>query len=247
MQSYEESVTVEQAGRNLQEECMAGFGFDIKFPPAGTNPPPSNNSMNMPRRYGITDRETAARYGYQLSESEEARPQGPQLSEAAVAVLTGRKGRGPNAELAPDTYKGKKIPKDGCAGSSFAKVGGRLDGSLPETLAYESQTKSQERPKVRSAIKDWSDCMKKSGYDVADPYDAVKLNPSSGNGQASQAEIATAIADIDCKKQTDLVKIWFEEETSIQHEQIAQNALALDELKKKNTAAVKAAERVLRG
>jgi hypothetical protein len=89
--------------------------------------------------------------------------------------------------------------------------------------------------------------MKSKGYTVADPYAAIDLAPRSGSGTASQQEITIALADIACKKGTDLVRIWHGVDAEIQQRQVEQNQLALQELKEKNTKAVKAAEAALRG
>ncbi|MEU8841600.1 hypothetical protein AB0D97_21105 [Streptomyces roseus] len=248
LQSYEQSTTIEQASRKLQVDCMSDFGFSIKFPPLGVNPPPSNNSANTPRRYGITNAKEAAERGYQLKEAQGGeRPQNFKLTDAETAVLTGRKSRTRGAEPAPATYQGKAIPKDGCQGWAFDKIGARLDFTLPEKLSYESLNRSQESPRVQAALTAWSACMRESGYEVPHPFEAIKRAPDTVVGSPSQSEINVAVADVECKKKVDLVAIWYAEDAQIQRDQIAHNALVLDELRKKNSSAVKAAEAVLRG
>jgi hypothetical protein len=64
--SYEDQVTVEQAASDLQQSCMKDYGIDLTLPRAGANPPPSDNDANIERRYGITDRAEAEKYGYEL-------------------------------------------------------------------------------------------------------------------------------------------------------------------------------------
>ncbi|WP_328885451.1 hypothetical protein [Streptomyces sp. NBC_00316] len=246
MQTYEDSVVIERAGRSLETECMAGFGFTITFPPVGTNPPPNADDSNMPRRYGITDRDAAAKYGYGLPPENGEHPQPPKLTPAAVAVLTGRKGLNPRAEQAPATYQGKKIPKDGCQGAAFNKIGAQIDFGLSSRLDHDSLVKSQEDPKVQQVIKAWSGCMKKKGYSVEDPYAAVNLVPKVEGAAASAKDISIALADIDCKKEVDLVHIWYSVDAAIQKQQVEENQLALEQLKQKNAKAVKTAEAALR-
>lgn len=66
MASYEDQVTIEQAANDLQQSCMKDYGIDLTLPRAGANPPPSDNDANIERRYGITDRAQAEKYGYEL-------------------------------------------------------------------------------------------------------------------------------------------------------------------------------------
>ncbi|MFD5620355.1 hypothetical protein [Streptomyces yangpuensis] len=93
MQTYQETVVLDGAVRQLQEECMADYGLPVRLPVEGTNPPPSDNDANMERRYGLTDREAAAAHGYGLPDeaTEPVRQKVPELEPAEFEVLTGRK------------------------------------------------------------------------------------------------------------------------------------------------------------
>ncbi|MEV0929064.1 hypothetical protein AB0I99_28835 [Streptomyces spongiicola] len=243
MQTYEQTVVISQAVRNLQTECMAGFGFDFRPPPAGKTPPPNATDANMERRYGITDRDLAQKYGYGLGEAEEQTgSQMPNISKAAMVVLSGLSGADRNAKPAT-SYEGKKIPKGGCSGWADDKIGARdLDFSLAGRLNHESLVRSQESPEVRAALKQWSNCMKGKGYTVGLPFDAVELAPAHGSAE----QIQVAVADVDCKKSSRLVKTWFDQDAGIQRQQIEEHQLALEEAKKENDSAVKAAEQALR-
>ncbi|WNM33661.1 hypothetical protein RKE30_26365 [Streptomyces sp. Li-HN-5-11] len=226
---------------------MARYGFTVTFPPAGVDPPPNADDSNMPRRYGISDPAAAAKYGYELPPDSTEHPRGPNLSPAAIAVLTGRKALNPRAEKVTSTSQGKKIPDGGCQQESFDKLGARIDFALPSRLDHDSLEKSQDDPRVQKALTAWSACMKSNGYTVADPYAAFDLVPKSGSGTPSREEITLAVADVSCKKDTDLVRIWHGVDAAIQKGQVEDNQLALEQLKEKNTRAVKAAEAALRG
>ncbi|MEU6406927.1 hypothetical protein ABZ861_30380, partial [Streptomyces sp. NPDC046985] len=77
--------------------------------------------------------------------------------------------------------------------------------------------------KVVKAMAAWSSCMDGKGHKgLADPYKAMDQGVTD-DGQPSQDSIALAVDDIDCKKQTDLVKTWFGVESAIQDRQIADN------------------------
>ncbi|MEU3345588.1 hypothetical protein ABZ723_11425 [Streptomyces sp. NPDC006700] len=247
MQTYQDSVVIERAGRSLETECMARYGFTVTFPPAGVNPPPNADDSNMPRRYGISDPAAAAKYGYGLPPDTAEHPQPPKLSSAAVTVLTGRKGLNPTAEKAPSTYRGQKVPEGGCQQEAFDKLGARIDFTPVSHLDHDSLVKSQEHPRVQKALKAWSACMKTEGYTVADPYAAFDLVPRNESGAVSPKEIALATADIGCKSRTDLIGVWYGVEAGIQKQQVEQNQLSLQQLRERNAKAVKAAEAALRG
>ncbi|MFJ8789467.1 hypothetical protein [Streptomyces sp. NPDC102462] len=247
MQTYQDTVVLERASRKLQSECMARYGFQVTFPPVGVNPPPNDNDANIERRYGITDRATAERYGYGLAEEPDQRGQRmPKLSEAAVAVLTGRVAFSPEASAAPRSYRGKKIPEGGCGRWAVDRIGSsKPDFSLVSKLDHDSLDQSQQTAPVRSALAAWSRCMKGKGYDVGTPYEAPKLAPSAGD-RPSQRAVNVALADIDCKESVDLVRIWFEQDAEIQRRQIEAHQLELTEAKKLNESALKTAEQALR-
>ncbi|MFF1839515.1 hypothetical protein ACFVXE_35900 [Streptomyces sp. NPDC058231] len=242
MQTYEQTVVIAQAVRNLQSQCMARFGFDFRPPPAGNTPPPNDNDANIERRYGISDRTIAEKHGYGLGEPQQTGTRMPAISKAAMVVLSGRSSGEKNAKAAT-SYQGKDIPEGGCSKWAIDRIGaGDLDFSLAGKLNQESLIRSQESPEVSAALKKWSACMKEKGYTVDLPFNAVDLAPVEG----SQKQIQVATADIDCKKSTDLVKIWFGQDAGLQRQQIDENQLALEEAKKKNDSAVKAAEKALR-
>ncbi|MFJ9483512.1 hypothetical protein ACIRRI_52975, partial [Streptomyces mirabilis] len=75
-----------------------------------------------------------------------------------------------------------------------------------DPVCHNALTQSQRTPAVQEAISAWSKCMNTKGYTVATPYDADKVVPHA-DGAPSQDEINVALADIDCKKSTNLVTV----------------------------------------
>ncbi|MEW1675385.1 hypothetical protein AB0O47_19365 [Streptomyces noursei] len=254
MQTYQDTVTLDNAQRQLQTACMADYGFHITFPPAGQTPPPSADDANMSRRYGITDQATAAKYAYGLPEDSQNQEgtKMPDLTKEQIEVLTGRtsirtKPTDPEPEPAPSEYNGKPIHKDGCAGWADDQLGLRgLDFSLVSQLDGDSLGQSQQVPAVQSAISAWSKCMADKGYTAATPYDADKVTPHT-DGTTTQNEIDVALTDIGCKKSTNLVESWFDEETKLQNQQIKDHQGELDTMRTRNTNALAAAQKVLNG
>ncbi|WP_343327564.1 MULTISPECIES: hypothetical protein [unclassified Streptomyces] len=241
MQTYQQTVTITRAVGVLETRCMADYGFDFQPPEAGRTPPPNDNDANIERRYGISNRKIAEKYGYGLVEQgEQTGGKMPHLTASAALVLSGRSSR--DEKTTSHSYQGKQIPEGGCAGDSVRKVGADdIDMSLASKLAYDSLAKSQESAKVRAALESWSTCMKGKGYTVATPFDAADI------GTAGSSGVTLALADIDCKAETGLVGIWFAEDTAIQKAQIETHHLELEEARKNNENAVEAAEKALRG
>ncbi|WP_327370728.1 hypothetical protein [Streptomyces sp. NBC_01217] len=241
MSSYEDQVTVEQAANDLQQSCMKDYGIDLTLPRAGANPPPSDNDANIERRYGITDRAEAEKYGYELPPALQEHTEQPMrdLSGVEVEVLTGHTKpestqapkagvsmAAPGQGVAParSEYDGKKLKTGGCIGWSKSQLGVKeADSIVVAQLAGDSLMQSLKDDKVIKAIAAWSSCMNGKGHaGLADPYKAMDQGVTN-DGKPSKESIALAVDDIDCKKQTDLVKIWSDVESVIQKKQIADN------------------------
>ncbi|MFE0802564.1 hypothetical protein ACFW3N_21060 [Streptomyces sp. NPDC058834] len=264
MASYEDQVTVEEATNDLQQSCMKDYGIDLTLPRAGANPPPSDNDANIERRYGITNRAEAEKYGYQLPPAlrEHTKQTLRDLSGVEVEVLTGHtkpeppntpkgvKAGEPFAAPGRDTqparaeHNGKKLKTGGCIGWSRDQLGVKeADPIIVAQLAGDSLTQSMKDDQVIKAIAAWSSCMDDKGHTgLADPYKAMDRG-FTNNGEPSQESIALAVDDIDCKKQTDLVKIWFGVESAIQNKQITDNKSQLTGIKEQRGKELAAARK----
>ncbi|MFJ7072135.1 hypothetical protein [Streptomyces sp. NPDC098781] len=262
MASYEDQVTVEQAANDLQQSCMKDYGFDLTLPRAGANPPPSDNDANIERRYGLTDRAEAEKYGYELAPAlrEHTRQTMRDLSDVEVEVLTGHTkpelpqapegvkeggafaAPGQGTKPARTEYNGKKLKTGGCIGWSKDQLGAaEADPIIVAQLAGDSLVQSMKDDEVIKALAAWSSCMDGKGHTgLADPYKAMDQGVTS-DGEPTQESIALAVDDIDCKKQTDLVKIWFGVESAIQDKQIADNKSGLTGIKERHGKEVGAA------
>ncbi|QCD59649.1 hypothetical protein CEB94_36235 [Streptomyces hawaiiensis] len=255
MPSYEDQVTVEQAANDLQQSCMKDYGIDLTLPRAGANPPPSDNDANIERRYGITDRAEAEKYGYELPPAlqEYTRQTMRDLSGVEVEVLTGHTKpeplRPPTGDKAAEPlaapgrstkparaeYNGKKLKAGGCVGWSEQQLGLKeADPAFVAQLAGDSLVLSLKDDKVIKVLAAWSSCMDgKAHKGLADPYKAMDQGVTN-NGQPSPQSIALAVDDIDCKEQTDLVKVWSGVESVIQDRQIADNKSRLTGIKEQH-------------
>lgn len=236
LETYPETVALQRAKNAVQRECMARFGFDFDPPAPGQYPPASYNAANMERRYGVTNLETAKKYGYRLPEnSGQVVPYEPQSAAANLVFdLTVPRGQKP-----PATYQGHKLPDGGCRGESDRAIGS-FDENLPSKVNTQSWEKAKQEPEVLAVDKKWSSCMKAEGYAAATPLEALE-QAFAPNADASSRSTSMAVADVECKQSTDLVKVYFSVESRLQKAAMEKYQLELNELKIKNAAAVKKA------
>ena len=258
--SYADQVTVDTALRTLQTRCMAEYGFTVDLPRPGVNPPASSNDVNIERRYGITDHAQAEKYGYLFppEHQESTEQKMPDLTDVQVEVLTGHTkpepvaepsggdgfyfGAAEKTEPARAEHNGKKLHKGGCVGWSKQQL--KLDESDAGFVAQLASTSLAEpRPgkPVEKAIKSWSACMKGKGRSAADPYRAMEQGLSDGDGTNRNA-IELALDDIDCKKQTRLIEVWFTEESAVQKRLIKENKEQLAAVKTRMSEVLSAAK-----
>ncbi|MEE1927536.1 hypothetical protein V1J52_04925 [Streptomyces sp. TRM 70351] len=237
--SYPDSVAWERARQSLWKSCMGRFGFAFDPPEPGLYPLPGYNDANMQRRYGITDPEVAAEFGYHLPDDPGEPPVWEPGQGAEEAVF-----RGGGPSVSGGRYQGEPVPEGGCLGESQRKLG-HYDYTLAGQVEFASLEESQKRPEVRAALGRWSACMKQNGYTVEHPYKTPNLlGKALGAEQPSREELSLAVTDVKCKETSDLVRTWFTAETQVQKRRIEENQLALDEEWKANEAVLKKAAKI---
>ncbi|MEV6263217.1 hypothetical protein AB0M42_21045 [Streptomyces sp. NPDC051784] len=259
--SYADQVAVDTALRTLQTRCMSEYGLTVDLPRPGANPPPYSNAVSIERRYGLSDRAQAQKYGYglpeELTRSLESVEQG--LSDIEVEVLTGRKKTefappegakagdghfGTVPEPARAEHNGKRLHDGGCAGWSNRRLEvNEEDAGFVSGLASTSLSESRPLKPVEKALRNWSTCMKDKGRKVADPYRAMEQGYADGDGTTKNA-IELALDDVDCKEKTRLIEVWFKEESAIQKRLIEENEDQLTAVKKRMSEALAAAKAV---
>ncbi|SNQ48533.1 conserved hypothetical protein [Frankia canadensis] len=226
-----ESEWVSQAYRRPLTDCLRRFGLTTPERPVSTGGPATSNE----RRYGITDPALAASAGYRVAATPSAAtptpPARPTPTGSAdprlLDVLTGRRG----------TVDGHPVPNGGCSGEARRRmtVGAPAvsDPFLAQRLSQESYGQSGRDRRVQAATHAWSDCMHGHGYDYATPLDAA-ADPRFRDGPVSRTEITVATTDIACKKQTNLVGVWFAVEAALQKPRVAANRTALENIGRTN-------------
>ncbi|WP_449350241.1 hypothetical protein [Streptomyces shaanxiensis] len=231
---------IRAAEQVLARDCMKDFG--LAYEPA-KNPAPAEA---QDRRYGLTDRESAELYGYRMPPQRETPT--AKLTKDQTKVLYGSRSLG--ADSTELTYRGKKVPAEGCLGAAILgfrkpyedKAGAEVASRI-STASYED---SQKVPEVRTVFGKWSSCMKEEGYAYTSPMDALDT-PAFLRGKVSDTEKKTAVADVSCKERTGLPDVWFAAESSIQKDMIKANAEALGKLGELHEKKLRAARKILAG
>ncbi|MFE3941510.1 hypothetical protein ACFXPV_06460 [Streptomyces sp. NPDC059118] len=154
-----------------------------------------------------------------------------QPTEAQKAILFGTNREGDRQMASPD---GRTIPPGGCYGGAEAQLNG---GPLPEsdiavaaTIDKESFRKSLADKKVVQAFREWSTCVERHGYQYKDPMASVS-DRAFDTEEPTQRERAVALADIDCKTEVGMLKIWGAVETEIQARMVKNKTSTLNRLR----------------
>jgi hypothetical protein len=132
---------------------------------------------------------------------------------------------------------------EGSVGDGLDKVIAQFKG-VAEQSAVESQ--SMER-----ALDDWRRCMREGGYDdespaaIRDKYWGLPLGVDGSKGAATE-EVTAAIADLDCKEDSDLVDVYRIALWSAQEELVSRNRPALEEFHDRQVSLFDQAALILR-
>jgi hypothetical protein len=252
-----ESVfAIDRAIAILKNNCLARYGFPpLPVPKVATASPP------MYRVFGIADPAIAARYGYHLDPVGLAEGAGAQITPTYSAseqlVLLGfAPGHAvPNPENpVPEptqTYQGKVVPPYGCQGEATKAlkpvgVTGEELG-LAQSLGVSAWIRSITDPRMTAATARFETCMNAKGFaghfeDPAEPNQKFDIDK-----RLTSREIATAVADVDCKRQTKVIDTWFAVDKEYEDAAIQRNLETLTKAKAARDAAVATATRIAGG
>jgi hypothetical protein len=233
----DQQASVTRAVALLGARCMRRFGLRPVIDPAQAVPA-AVVDIGEQRRYGPLDAAQAARYGFHPPPELTAKLSAtPHASGTQLAVWTGR---------GPKTVAGRPIPTGGCQAQAQQEVAAgapAVDPTLPMRLADQSWHQSQNHPQVRAAFDTWSRCMAATGFDYAEPMDAVN-DPRFSGPRPTTLEIRTATTDVRCMHRANVVGIWLAAETALQNELITQNGKQLALLKQTTTRMIHAAHAI---
>jgi len=203
-----------KAEQLLIQRCVRRFGLD--YAPSAAS---DARVVGAERRYGVTDVQTAGTYGYHLPPAQQQDPAAEaKPSPEKAAVLFGK---------GPSSINGRPVPDGGCTGEArqvLAKgVPAMPDAFLAESMAVDIFRRFWLDSRARKVSAAWGACMKRAGYDYADPMKAND-DPAFQTPKAGPREIAVATADIACKRETNLVNVLASVETAYQARAVRQYA-----------------------
>jgi hypothetical protein len=216
----------------IAAKCLARFGYQVVPPPLVEGRP------GHPDRFGITDEAEARRYGYHPPPSRLAGPRRePELPPGAYAIMHGEVARS----------EAGQVPEGGCLGEGRRALGSASAESfaLPFALAGEATARARQDRRLLAAFDDWRDCMSKRGHDYPDPWKANDDVRWQGSNVATATEREVAVADVTCKRETNLINIWMAVEAAYQTRSIEENETRLDEVKQTMDAELRAATSVV--
>ncbi|MET7398942.1 hypothetical protein ABZS66_36230 [Dactylosporangium sp. NPDC005572] len=221
--SEKEYVTVQRAAWRLIRDCVQRFGGEYTVPEGLVTADLPRFEHANERRYGLFDADSAAARGYNIPPDLQPvgrdKSAGWNPSEAEKLLVRGvdTSGGSPVAVELPTDRDGKRLPVDGCTGEANRTLGGgqqaSVDTSLGNTLSLDAGKRAEADSRVRDAMQQWGDCMARRGYSYStiwEPNDRKWPEP------AGDEEIATATADVACKKETNLLGVWFAVESAYQ-------------------------------
>ena len=242
LEAYQAISTQQQealagAGDQLVQHCMAARGFDDT---SSSSSPPFSSVTTLEQieagGAGLTSITQARTFGFARPKGAGSPSSGPQIigfvSGAAFgqSLKAGRAyaealfgfgpgfGGGPNGHL-------------GCLQQANKTVYGPLVGEptpdpVPQ-IAEQAATFTQTDPRIRAVMRAWSRCMARHFYHYASPS---QVEGHHWRTPPNKAEIATAVADVTCKTETNLLNTWLAVEAAYQQALIGQNLTALSGL-----------------
>jgi hypothetical protein len=245
----EQWEVLNRASGLLEQDCMRRLGF------ANWQPPDPKVTGGRPPMFpfGIVDAQQAAKHGYhdpRVAEINHQQRQRPRLNaqqqaqeRAELAALTG------DSSFA--TLPGRQVPPDGCSGEAERKLrtgAPEFDVNLYGELITEADQRAVADGRVRAVIEAWSACMKRTGFDYGSPLELAQPEGNQWSTPApTRVEIATARADVACKQQTDLPRVWLAVVAGYQRQLIEQHRLGLDQMSKELEYRIRRANDTLQG
>jgi hypothetical protein len=218
--TYQEQSDATRATDLMIRACMSKAGFDW-YVASG----PSTRPDPVRRRYGVIDPQVAERFGYR-----------PPSSRRSEEVERRRSGILENPEAQKVYYGSKDGKKRGCvdgAREELARGAEKSGDFLPVSLSRKSLESSGKDPAVVAVQRKWKKCMAARGYDYETPSAAVDdpaWDPDSAVVTAKERAVASA--DVECKYEVDMIKVWVGAESRIQRTAITENASRLKVLKR---------------
>jgi hypothetical protein len=217
--SLEDRFTVNRARIALMVECLRRHGIQIDVP--APRPVPWARHA---QRYGLADADRAAQHGYHVPEiADQPAPREPSLP----------------AEIADDCLARATRHLD-------HGVAEPAEPHLAQALGMRAFRLSRQDIRVQAVFGSWRRCMQRAGWDYPDPM-AANNDPFFATDEPTEREIATAIADVRCKRAVGVVAVWSTMEAAYQQRAVDENRDQLEVARRAVHVRIANARAVLNG
>jgi hypothetical protein len=233
-----EQLVIDRARGALFRSCMARFGLTMPK----RDPAPVIGDPNR-ERYMLADEQAARSRGYHPPPAEQAAARrAAEPRRLPPDYLAAASGRG------AVRIRGVPVPSGGCAGEATRRLtlgGSAVAVQRVEELSAWSWDRAKRDQRVVAVFAAWSACMDESGYHYRTPM-AANDDPAFRTGTPTAREIATATADVRCKRRVNLIGTWAAVEAAYQRQAIAQRRAELQAAKKTVTTQLSVAAQIVR-
>jgi hypothetical protein len=234
--STQQQVALADASSALVQHCMAGRGFDDTS--AASSPLSSVATLGQVEAAGagLASLTQAQVFGFAHPKSTGSAPSGPQIIGFVSAAGFGQSlkagqayaealfGFGPGFGGGPGGHLG-------CLQQASKQVYGSLVGEpVPDPvpqIAEQAVSFTRTDPRIRAVDHAWSQCMARHFYHYASPSE---VEGHLWKSPPNKTEIKTAVADVTCKAQVNLLNTWLAVEAGYQQALIGQNLATLSQL-----------------
>lgn len=224
-------------------ECVARFGFEYPVQPYADVLATERSFVQsqIDRQFGVSDRAEAETYGYGTAPSPPLSAEEQRMADQAgiTAVLFGVSDPVNEAGSQPASLPaegGLEVPEGGCFGEANRRLDGVQElnmGDHARTLMVRAGEDAKTEPAYQDVVQDWRACMARAGFEATSPLSdpaVVELIKSRENPEVpSSEEIAMAVADVECKAETDLVSRLSAVSETFEEGQVEANLLVLQE------------------
>jgi hypothetical protein len=241
-----------KAQNSLVSQCMKRFGLTYSLPSVTGQLNDDGPKTRIDGRYGPQNAQRAAQWGYHPEGGAPKRdgvpwgkPGGQETPEAMTA-LRGTSDKAKKYGPGGQKINGRKVPDHGCLGEAARTLTGKADGSIGDhqlaiDLKFQTLERSLQDERTQAVFRKWSACMKERGFSYKDPLDALGDKAWSKTPMPTQREIQVATADSECRKEHNVVGVWYAVDYAYQEQAVDKNAEVLDSVGKSIEARMKAA------
>lgn len=257
MYTVTEGATMLYAQAVVVADCVRPFGFDYPVKPFAEVLASERTlaSGTLATMFGVTDAAEAERYGYgtapapPLTAQESALAEDPNFTVVLFGREPGSSPGGPSeddggqTEISssdptgpPPEVDGLQVPVGGCFGEANRRLDGVQTlnmGDAARAMWVQSTEDVKSEPDYQAVVAEWRECMQQAGFEatspLSDPAVQALVKQRVDPDVPSAEEVARALADVQCKTETNLVSRLSSVSTRFEQSVVEQNQLVLQE------------------